>query len=67
MRIIVTGGSGFIGTNFIELLLEKGHNSFINIDKNKPINSNQNQYWKYCNILNYNEIEQILNEFQECV
>ena len=31
MQILVTGGAGFVGTNLIKQLLEKGH-SVISID-----------------------------------
>lgn len=32
MRFVVTGGRGFIGSHFVELLLSKGH-TIIDIDK----------------------------------
>jgi FlaA1/EpsC-like NDP-sugar epimerase len=32
MRILVTGGSGFIGTNYIDLLLKENSAEFINPD-----------------------------------
>ncbi len=37
MRIVITGGSGFIGTNLIELLLTQGYN-ILNIDIAPPKN-----------------------------
>lgn len=63
MKILITGGSGFIGTNFIELLLDKENFEFINIDKCKPINPRHQQYWKNCNILHYDKLERIFHEF----
>ncbi len=39
-RVIVTGGSGFIGTNLISCLLEQGHR-VLNLDKNKPLDASQ--------------------------
>ena len=35
IKILVTGGSGFIGTNLCQYLIEKDY-SFINIDINPP-------------------------------
>ena len=35
MKILVTGGSGFIGTNLIENLIKKGY-EVRNIDINRP-------------------------------
>lgn len=35
MRILITGGSGFIGGKLIKMLLSKGH-SIISLDKKKP-------------------------------
>ncbi len=39
MRILITGGSGFIGTNYIELLLKSGEAELINIDIKPPRNA----------------------------
>jgi nucleoside-diphosphate-sugar epimerase len=39
-RVIVTGGSGFIGTNLISCLLDEGH-EVLNLDKDKPLNASQ--------------------------
>jgi nucleoside-diphosphate-sugar epimerase len=51
MIILITGASGFIGTNMIELLEEKGFQSIINYDKNKPTKPNQEKYWVQGNIM----------------
>jgi nucleoside-diphosphate-sugar epimerase len=37
-RILVTGGSRFIGTNYIELLLKTGQAEFVNLDNQPPRN-----------------------------
>ncbi len=44
MKILVTGGSGFIGINLIDFLLEKGYN-IINYDKSKPIKEAHMSFW----------------------
>jgi len=43
-RILVTGGSGFIGTNLISELLLKG-NDVLNIDVKPPQKLQQSQHW----------------------
>ena len=56
MRILVTGGAGFIGTNLIKRLLKEGHN-VISIDNyNTGLKSN---HQKGCKYLNHNIIHSI--------
>ena len=50
MIILITGASGFIGTNFLEKMILDGHN-VLNIDFNKP------------KIKNYYEIIEINSSF----
>ena len=49
-RVIVTGGSGFIGTHLISCLLEQGH-QVLNLDKAKPLNASQNCFHHRADIL----------------
>ena len=49
-KVLITGASGFIGTNLVELFEEKGYD-FINFDKNKPTKESQSKYWYKGNIL----------------
>ena len=67
MKILVTGGSGFIGTNFIlKQLLKKNH--IINVDKlsyasNHTLNDSiKNKYYKFfkCNLCDYDLISKII-------
>lgn len=44
MKVLVTGGSGFIGTNLMELLIARGH-SVLNIDIIHPCDRSQKSYW----------------------
>ncbi len=62
MKIVITGGSGFIGSNFIDLLLSNNINNIINIDKQKPYNQKHEKFWINANIL---ETEKLLTIFGE--
>jgi len=64
-RILVTGGSGFIGTNYIEYLRENVDEiEFINIDVRPPQISSHNLYWEECDLQNAEQVEQIFLNFQ---
>jgi len=51
IRILVKGDSGFIGTNYIELLLKSGDVEFINIDIKPPRNVAHRNFWQECDLL----------------
>ncbi|MDP8265660.1 MAG: NAD(P)-dependent oxidoreductase [Candidatus Aceula meridiana] len=63
MRILVTGGSGFIGTNYMDSLVQKDIEAFINIDFKAPRNPEHNKYWRDCNILDKSKFEKIVKDF----
>lgn len=63
MKVIVTGGSGFIGTNYIQYLLDEVQADVINIDKAPPKNSNHQTYWRECNILHADKTSEIIADF----
>lgn len=58
-KVFITGGSGFIGTNLVDLLLEKGY-SIINFDKQAPIRKEHLSFWKEGNIMNAVQIEEAM-------
>ena len=63
IKILVTGASGFIGTNLLEDLITKGY-EVLNIDFNSPKISERNNLWKKIDITNYNQFEQAILAFQ---
>lgn len=54
-KILITGGSGFIGTNLVDYLYLKGHD-IVNFDKKKPKNLKYLSNWTKGNILNKKEL-----------
>jgi nucleoside-diphosphate-sugar epimerase len=63
MRILVTGGSGFIGTNYIDLLCKNGHWEFLNVSHQAPRNREQNKFWEECDLLDGPRLEKIIKDF----
>lgn len=63
MKIAVTGGSGFIGTNYIDYLTENESAEILNIDKAPPKKKSHQRYWKECNILDDEKTKNIIKSF----
>lgn len=62
LRILITGGSGFIGTHFINLLLSKNI-EILNIDIQKPKITSHNTFWKQHDIKEFYQLIDIFSEF----
>ncbi len=61
-RVLITGGSGFIGTNLIQYCLARGDH-VQNIDIRPPRNPLQKQHWKAVNILHLEQLEATFRDF----
>lgn len=62
-KILVTGGSGFIGTNYIEYLLKNKLADFINLDINPPRNPSHKKFWRKCDLLDVPHLKKIIKDF----
>ena len=62
-KIIITGGSGFIGTNMQQYYLDQGH-KILNIDLVRPLNKIHNSIWTKCDINNIDHLIEVFNNFQ---
>lgn len=64
MKVLVTGGSGFIGTNYIEWLLRHGKAEFINLDSKPPRHIAHHKFWRAGDLLNASRLEKIIKDFK---
>lgn len=62
MKLLITGGSGFIGTNFIIDCLEKGE-EILNIDIAEPKIDGHRKFWRNVDIRNYESLEKAVLGF----
>ena len=62
-KVLITGGSGFIGTNMVEYYLNKGV-EILNVDIVQPLNPNHKSVWKDCDINDYDRLKNVFNDFK---
>lgn len=63
MKLLVTGASGFIGTNFIDYYSRIGC-ELLNIDVQKPLKLEHERFWKKVDIMNHSQLEATFAEFR---
>ncbi len=63
LKVMVTGGSGFIGTNAVDYLIGQGIET-INIDFNPPKKKSHNHLWRNVDIRKYDLLEKEFISFQ---
>lgn len=62
MRLLVTGGSGFIGTNLMAFYIAKGI-PLVNLDWNPPLDPAHRPWWKECDIMDTERMRVLFAEF----
>lgn len=63
MRILVTGGSGFIGTNFVHSALASGH-EIKDLSLHAPLNSEYQHLWDGCDIMDSEAVRSHMQHFR---
>jgi nucleoside-diphosphate-sugar epimerase len=63
MKILITGGSGFIGTNAIEYFLQKRY-FVLNIDNQSPFKNEHVDYWQNADIMDVEKLKAICHDYQ---
>lgn len=63
MRVLVTGGSGFIGTNLTQSILDHGW-SLCNVDIAPPKVKDLGPFWEQCDILDRARLKTVFQKFQ---
>ena len=63
-RILVTGGSGFIGTNLINYLQQESKYIILSLDISQPKIDSHKHIWKQIDICDANLLKKTIQEFQ---
>lgn len=61
-RVLITGGSGFIGTNMVKSFLAAGR-EVLNIDVKEPQDRNHNKVFKRADLLDLVSLKRVFNDF----
>lgn len=63
MRLLVTGGSGFIGTNLMAHYIQRGI-PLVNLDWNPPLDTGQREWWRQVDIMDARALEAAFSAFR---
>ncbi|MBK9512371.1 MAG: NAD(P)-dependent oxidoreductase [Flavobacteriales bacterium] len=63
MRILVTGGSGFIGTNFMAFQAAQGV-ALLNLDWNPPLDPDHRVWWKEIDLMDQPSVQAAFDAFK---
>ena len=64
IRVLITGGLGFIGTNLVQYYLDKG-DKVLNVDIKPSRNTAYTKYWQHVDILENTLAQVVLNFHQD--
>ncbi len=62
--VVVTGGSGFIGTHLIDLLENRPGIRIVNLDRHPPKKDSHLQYWTACDIMDRGSLRGTFSDFR---
>lgn len=63
MRLLVTGGSGFIGTNLVAFYVERGV-QLLNLDWNPPLDPGHQGMWRRADLMDASALDTAFRDFQ---
>ena len=63
MKLLITGGSGFIGTNVVQHFLERGA-VILNLDFQEPFDANHLPFWRKTDIMDIKSMSGAFRDFQ---
>jgi nucleoside-diphosphate-sugar epimerase len=63
MKILITGGSGFIGTNLVNFLKIDNNNEIVIYDSNPPLDFDNQRFWINGDILDFLLLKKVISEF----
>ena len=62
-RVLCTGGSGFIGTHFLDHMLGQALTDILSIDVKRPSRLSQEPVWRVVDILDGDTVEEVIRVF----
>jgi len=63
VKVLITGGSGFIGTNAVEFALGAGH-EVLNLDIAEPKQPRHRAYWRKTDLRDQSDVEEAVTAFE---